>query len=78
MLYKSDYTHKGWFGICPIYLRNPDSDCPTVAPRWNWVVPLFVVSEWWQGAAIWLCTVVNPDYEPRWKIRITGELNGND
>ncbi len=71
------YTHKGWFGICPIYIGKLHSDAPAVAPRWEWVVPLFVISEWWQGAAIWVCTLVNPAYTPLWKLRITGALHGH-
>jgi len=72
---KSDYTHKGWFGICPVYLYNTDKDPIGIAPRWECVVPLFVVSEWFQGASIWLCTLANPMYVPYWKIKVTGELN---
>jgi hypothetical protein len=70
----SQYSHRGWFGICPIYLGNLHSDAPAVAPRWELAVPLFVVSEWWQGACIYICTLVDPEYIPCWKFRITGEL----
>lgn len=68
------YTHKGWFGICPVYLGNLGSDIVKVAPRWEAVVPLFVISEWFQGAAIYVCTLFYPEYVPTWKFRVTEEL----
>lgn len=71
------YTHKGWFGICPVYLGNLDQEyCVKVAPRWWFVVPLFVVSEWWQGAIIYVRTWAYPEYEPSWEFEVTGELDG--
>ena len=37
------YTHKGWFGLCPVYLAGIDSDGPNVDPRhWSlgWLMDL--------------------------------------
>ena len=68
------FTHKGWFGICPVYLGDLDREPVQIAPRWWAVVPLFVISEWWQGATIYVCSWLNPDYVPVFKLKITGEL----
>lgn len=69
------FTHKGWFGICPVYLAGLDSDAPNVEARYwalKWLIDLFV---WIFGAVIWLRTSMDPLYEPEWPLLITGELN---
>lgn len=70
----NEYTHYGWFGICPVYLANLDTECPAVAPRRELYVPLFVISEWLLGAAIYVKTFLDPEWVPYWPIRVTGEL----
>ena len=71
----SKYTHRGWFGICPILIGNLHTECPCVQPINRWVVPLFWVSEKGQGAFIWLRTYLNPHYVPEWKLIVTRALN---
>lgn len=69
------FTHKGWFGLCPVYFADLNSDAPHVHER-HWALkPLMVVSEWMWGAMFWLASVVNPDYEPEWPLHITGVLD---
>lgn len=71
------YTHKGWFGVCPVYLGGHErEDCIKVMPRHRWTVPLFVVSQWFQGAMIYVCSWLNPDYIPCWSFKVTGEICG--
>lgn len=68
------YTHKGWFGFCPIYLAAPESNCPDIVERhWSlaWLLDLNVAL---QQAAMVVCSVMAPDWEPTWKIRVTGRL----
>jgi hypothetical protein len=32
------FTHKGWFGVCPVYLGDLDTEIPSVTPRYDsWV-----------------------------------------
>ncbi len=26
------YTHKGWIGLCPVYIGDPDTDEPLLDP----------------------------------------------
>lgn len=68
------YTHKGWFGLCPVYMRDTYEECVVLAPRHELFVPLFWVSQMRQAAAIGLCSLIVPGYVPRWKIRVTGEM----
>lgn len=71
------YTHKGWFGVCPVYLGGHEQQyCVKVAPRWWYVVPLFWVSFAAQAVAIYFCSWFNPEYVPCWAFRVTGELDG--
>ena len=64
------YTHKGWFGICPIYLGDIEGDC-NVAARHDLLEWLMAVI----GLAITVKTWLNPDYEPMFPMCITGELD---
>jgi hypothetical protein len=68
------FTHKGWFGLCPVYIGDINTEGPCLDPRhWSlsWLMP---VSEAIFGMAFWIMTTINPDYEPMWPIRITGKL----
>jgi hypothetical protein len=68
------YTHKGWFGFCPVYLRNTFTSNPGVMPRYRWLTPVLYLNVWLQEIGIGLCSMVDPEWEPTWKIRLTGEL----
>lgn len=68
-------THRGWFGICPVYFGNLDSDGPLVEPRhWSvlWLMPL---SEAIWGAAFAARGMIDPAFVPQWPLVITGELH---
>lgn len=32
---KVEYTHKGWFLFCPIWIADWESETPVVAPRYK-------------------------------------------
>jgi hypothetical protein len=68
------YTHKGWFGFCPILLANPFSNNPDVTSRTEWLMPFLRFNIWLQGLAIGICKMMDPDWEPTWKIRVSGKL----
>jgi hypothetical protein len=68
------YTHKGWFGFCPVLINNPYSGSPQLCPRAGWLMPVMRLNIWIQELAIGFCTLVNPEWEPVWKIRLTGKL----
>lgn len=69
-----EWTHYGWFGFCPVKIADLDTDAPTLEARWWWLEWLFDMQEDIQGIAISLCSLVNPDYEPMWKIRVSREI----
>jgi hypothetical protein len=69
------YTHKGWFGICPVYIANPYHECPTLTPRAWWAAPLMWVSIKLQETGIAICSYMDPEWEPVWKIRLTGTFD---
>lgn len=68
------FTHKGWFMLCPIKVAQPESHAPCVAARWLVLEPWFTVNEAAQSLMIWVLTMIDPDYEPMWMFKITGEL----
>lgn len=68
------YTQKGWFFLCPIYLDMTNEDCPVVDARFQWL-------EWWHDVNLWffgvltgMILMVNPEHEPMFPLRITGEI----
>ncbi len=67
-------THKGWFLACPVYIGGPYTEAPLIVERWSLLMPWFWFNETVQGFLMWCCFVIDSDYEPRYMIRITGEL----
>ena len=66
-------THKGWFGICPVYLGNLDSDAPLVVERHWALLPLMLLSECCFGLVFALASLLT-GLEPAWPLRVTDEL----
>lgn len=71
---KNDFTHKGWYWFCPIYISPDDPECP-VAARSEWFEFLFDFCGMLDAARIWLTTYMNPDYEPTFMFKVTGKIN---
>lgn len=62
------FTHKGWLGLCPVYIADLESDCPTLEPR-HWVFePLLDFS------TLMFQFLGQFVEEPAFPLRITGEL----
>jgi hypothetical protein len=40
------YTHKGWIGLCPVYIANRHSASPDVNPRYPLTMWLLYLSLW--------------------------------
>ena len=71
---KSHWDQKGWFGICPIYIKGIETDAPELAAR-HWSLEwLMDISEALIGMANMVLQAVNKDFEPRYPIRVTGDL----
>lgn len=42
----SGYTHKGWIGLCPVLIGNPESASPNIDPRIPYTHWLLHLSMW--------------------------------
>ena len=71
---KVTLTHKGWFGICPVYFGGLYTEAPHVYERHWLLAPLMSLSEWCYAATFFVGQLMNPEFEPGWPLRITGEL----
>jgi hypothetical protein len=69
------YTHKGWFGLCPVHLGNLEDDAPNIDPRHPMLSPLMDLSEVLFGLMFQIAHAMNPSYEPLFPLRVTGQLS---
>lgn len=67
-------THKGWFWFCPVYLSFDDPCGCAVEARHEWLEPLFDLADMFERARIWLTGAFDPDYEPAFMFKVTGEI----
>lgn len=67
-------THKGWFGICPVYFGGLDTEGPIVVERHWSFLPLMMLSEWMYSLCFAAMEFIDPSFEPSWPLRITGEI----
>ena len=68
------FTHKGWFGLCPVYVGALESDAPLVHERHWLLLPLMVLSECIFSLLFSAISVLDPEYLPAWPLRVTGRL----
>lgn len=71
------YTHKGWFGICPIYIGNFQkvNDIPDIDYR-HWIFqPLMLVSGFTIDSYHFIMSMIDDLHEPMYTMYITGKLN---
>lgn len=67
-------THRGWFGLCPVYFGGLESGEPLVEPRHFLLTPLMMLSEGLFAVAFWCASAMDPTFEPSWPLRVTGKL----
>lgn len=72
-----DLTHKGWFGFCPVFIGGLDSDAPLIVERHWMALPLFMLSEAIFSIIFMVCSMLDPEFQPTWPIRITGEIDAD-
>ena len=65
---KIQLTHKGWFGVCPVYFGLLDSPAPVVVERHRLLLPLMMISEFVFGLVMLMFD------DPKWPLMVTGEL----
>jgi len=68
-----EYTHKGWFWFCPVFLSF-DGDEADVEARHALLEPVFSLCELLEEARIYLSSLFIEDYEPSFMFKVTGEL----
>lgn len=59
------FTHKGWFGLCPVYIADADTESPRLEPR----IPM---TEWLIELSAEIYNLLMAEAFP---IRFTGKLN---
>ncbi len=66
-------THKGWFGLCPVWIGLLHTEEPIVEPRHALLGWLMDLSDGIYAALHTLQAMVS-DEEPSFPLRITGEI----
>jgi hypothetical protein len=76
MTHTEHFTHKGWFGVCPVYIRDLETDAPGITPRMDNTLfeALFWISHFGFLAFFTVADVLAPKWQPGFLITITGEL----
>lgn len=72
---KSDYTHYGYITGIPCYIRSIDSEAPEVVGRnllFDFIIN-YITTPITYGVDA-LLTLICYDYEPLFRIKITGEI----
>lgn len=71
-------THYGWLLFCPVTVAMIGDFGAALEPRWAFLRPVLWLALQCNMALITLMSLINPDYEPTWSIKITGEINAQD
>ncbi|WP_441280612.1 hypothetical protein [Tardiphaga sp. 862_B3_N1_1] len=69
-----NYTHKGWLGFCPVYVRYLSDSGVDVAERNGVPEWVLVASLAMQDFCNWCLSAIDPGYVPGWIVRTTGAL----
>lgn len=75
MEYEVEFTHYGWFGLCPVIFAGIESGEPFIEPRFEFLRFLFVFSEFLIESYLNLRCAMNPEFEPMLPIVVSGELD---
>lgn len=71
---KIEFTHKGWFGLCPVYMSKPFSGCPEIEPIYPFTDWLMDFSAFVYGLCFKMAGALNPEFEPLWPFTRITEL----
>jgi hypothetical protein len=67
-------THKGWFGLCPVYYADLRSEAPLVVERHWTLEPLLWISQAFYDAIGWVFDAAGSDYAMPYPLRVTGRI----
>ena len=68
------YTHKGWFGLCPVYFADLDGEAPEVGERHALLLPLMLLSEGLFAIVAAITAPLAPAHALGFPLLVTGEL----
>ena len=71
---RADFTHRGWFAFCPVYLAQEGDDGMRVCERNGIPAWWFGLAEICMALAITLLSMFSEDYEPKFGFIVTGEI----
>lgn len=74
MIEKVEFTHYGWFGICPVIYADLETEQPRVEPRWDILAFLFIASEFMQHKYMEVRSRLDSDCEPNFVLSVSGEF----
>lgn len=73
---RQEYTHYGrMFGLVPVYIGDPEGDCPRVCVRNWWPEWMLDIGEAIFGLCVVFKSALDPAYEPMFPIVLTGEID---
>jgi hypothetical protein len=67
-------THKGWFGLCPVYYAELKSEAPVVVERHWTLEPLFWLSTAFYDCIGFVFDALGSDYAMPYPLRVTGRI----
>ena len=70
-----EFTHRGWFGLCPIIISDLDSGSPIIEARWACLDWFLTVNEFIQDKRIDFMMALDDNFEPSFSILVSGELD---
>ena len=73
------FTHYGlYWGVVPVYVDWRDPECPGIATR-NWI-PEWTMDavDWLTAIPIGLVSIINPDYQPMFAIKLTALIEDDE
>lgn len=62
------FTHKAFFGFCPILMSDIDDIAPIIEPRWSFLNPLLILNEVIADVMIRVQSKRDPSYEPKFPV----------
>lgn len=73
------FTHYALFwGCVPVYINMRNDECPDVATR-NWIPDWTLdFADWLSWLPVQIMTLINPEYEPQFAIKLTGYIEARE
>lgn len=71
---KVPLTHKGWFGLCPVYIGGNYRGAPVYVERHWTALPLLMLSELMAVVCLLCFALMDPMAEPVLPLKTTGKL----